>query len=40
MYDQPETWQGDAVMHVARIDRLAGIESLKADFKEAVIGNI
>ncbi len=34
----PLVHQGDAVIHVAQIDRLAGIEPVIADFKEDVIG--
>jgi hypothetical protein len=34
----PLVHQGDAVIHIARIDRLAGIEPIIADFKEDIIG--
>jgi hypothetical protein len=34
----PLVHQGDAVIHIARIDRLAGIEPVIADFKEDIIG--
>jgi predicted deacylase len=34
----PLVHQGDAVIHIARIDRLAGIEPIIADFKEEIIG--
>ncbi|MGD9044981.1 MAG: hypothetical protein PVG06_14780 [Desulfobacterales bacterium] len=33
----PLVHQGDAVIHIARIDRLAGIEPIIADFKEDII---
>lgn len=35
----PLVHQGDAVIHIARIDRLAGIEPIIADFKEDIIGD-
>jgi uncharacterized protein len=35
----PLVHQGDAVIHIARIDRLAGIEPVIADFREDVIGD-
>lgn len=34
----PLVHQGDAVIHIAKIERLAGIEPVIADFKEDVIG--
>ena len=34
----PLVHQGDAVIHIARIDRLAGIEPVVADFKEDMSG--
>ncbi len=34
----PLVHQGDAVIHIAQIDRLAGIEPVIADFREDVIG--
>ena len=34
----PLVHQGDAVIHIARIDHLAGIEPIIADFREDVIG--
>ena len=34
----PLVHQGDAVIHIARIDRLAGIGPIIADFKEEIIG--
>jgi len=34
----PLVHQGDAVIHIARIDRLTGIEPVLADFKEDMIG--
>ena len=34
----PLVHQGDAVIHIAQIDHLAGIEPIIADFKEDVIG--
>ncbi len=35
----PLVHQGDAVIHIAKIDRLAGIEPVIADFREDVIGD-
>ncbi len=35
----PLVHQGDAVIHIARIERLAGIEPVIADFKEDIIGD-
>jgi predicted deacylase len=34
----PLVHQGDAVIHIAKLDRLAGIEPIMADFREDVIG--
>jgi len=36
----PLVHQGDAVIHIARIDRLAGIEPVIADFKEDISGKM
>jgi predicted deacylase len=36
----PLVHQGDAVIHIARIDRLAGIEPIIADFKEDISGKM
>jgi predicted deacylase len=35
----PLVHQGDAVIHIAQIDRLAGIAPVIADFTEDVIGD-